>query len=100
MNNSITNMKFEQIFDKLISFQTISEISNEEIINFIYDFLKNQNLNPKKIQGHEGRFNLYCKIGPDRPGGVILSGHTDVVPVEGQKWSTNPLNPEPIQFSE
>ena len=84
-------MKFEQIFDKLISFQSISEISNKGIINFIYDYLKNQDLNPKKIQGHEGRFNLYCKIGPDKPGGIILSGHTDVVPVEGQKWSTNPF---------
>ena len=38
-----------------------------------------------------GQFNLYAKIGPEVDGGIILSGHTDVVPTEGQNWITNPF---------
>ena len=41
--------------------------------------------------GTQGQYNLYCKIGPNLDGGIILSGHTDVVPISGQNWSTNPF---------
>ncbi len=84
-------MNLEKIFSKLVSFPTISESSNELLIDYIIKYLKDYNLEAIKIEGHKNRFNLYCKIGPNTPGGIILSGHTDVVPVLGQNWSTNPF---------
>ena len=83
---------FEQIFAKLVSFQTVSETSNKNLVEFIHNYLKKFQLNPKKILGDDGRFNLICQIGPSSPGGLVLSGHTDVVPVIGQKWGNNPFN--------
>jgi len=83
---------FKQIFAKLVSFQTVSETSNRLLIDYIYEYLKSFQLNPRKIHGDDGRFNLLCQIGPNSPGGLVLSGHTDVVPVSGQKWNNNPFN--------
>ena len=79
------------IFEKLISYQTVSEKTNKELALFIISYLKNLNIKATKIEGEKGRFNIYSRIGPIVDGGIILSGHTDVVPVEGQNWSTNPF---------
>ncbi len=84
-------MKIEKILDKLVSFETISETSNNDIADFIIKFLKNFNVKARKVKGEKGRFNVYSKIGPDVDGGIILSGHTDVVPTRGQIWQTNPF---------
>ncbi len=92
MNNSVTlDMRVEEILTKLISFQSISETSNNKLADFIISFLKKFDVQAEKIEGHKGRFNIYCRIGPKVDGGIILSGHTDVVPTTGQKWSTNPF---------
>ena len=80
-----------QILEKLISYQTVSETSNVKIAEFIIKFLKNFGIQSKKIQGHKGRFNIYSCIGPRVDGGIVLSGHTDVVPVTGQSWLTDPF---------
>ena len=84
-------MKVENILSKLISYPSISETSNLDIINFISDYLNKLDISSKKIMGTQGQYNLYCKIGPNLDGGIILSGHTDVVPISGQNWSTNPF---------
>lgn len=80
-----------QILEKLISYKSISETSNIEIAEFIIDFLKKIGFKSNKIEGHKGRFNVYSCIGPDKDGGIILSGHTDVVPTTGQSWLTDPF---------
>ena len=67
-------MNLEKIFSKLVSFPTISESSNELLIDYIIKYLKDYNLEAIKIEGHKNRFNLYCKIGPNTHGGIILSG--------------------------
>ena len=84
-------MRVEEILTKLISFQSISETSNNKLADFIISFLKKFDVQAEKIEGHKGRFNIYCRIGPKVDGGIIFSGHTDVVPTTGQKWSTNPF---------
>lgn len=84
-------MNLDQILTKLISFKTISESSNEEIVVFIINFLKKYGVKSKKIKGDTGRFNVHSIIGPNVEGGVIFSGHTDVVPTHGQMWTSNPF---------
>ena len=84
-------MNLEKILSKLISYPTISEKSNRELADFIIDFLKVYEIKAEKIEGDKGRFNIFSMIGPKNEGGIVLSGHTDVVPVEGQKWSYNPF---------
>ena len=84
-------MKIEDILGKLVSYETVSEKNNEDLADFIIKFLQNQGISAQKIRGEKGRFNIYSRIGPDINGGIILSGHTDVVPTTGQKWSTNPF---------
>ena len=79
------------ILSKLISFKTISESTNKELAKYISEYLSTYDIKTQLFEGNTGQFNLYAKIGPDVDGGIILSGHTDVVPTEGQKWVTNPF---------
>ncbi len=84
-------MEFESILSKLISFQTISETSNLDMVNFISNYFNELGIKTKRIKGDKGQFNFYCRIGPKIDGGILLSGHTDVVPVKDQNWKTNPF---------
>ena len=81
----------EDILKKLIEFPTISESSNKNIMSFIDNYLGRFNVKGKLIQGEKNRFNYHCMIGPNKDGGIIFSGHTDVVPVEGQNWLSEPF---------
>ena len=81
----------EDILRKLIECPTISESSNKNIIRYIDDYLKKFDIKGKLIQGEENQFNYHCVIGPNKDGGIIFSGHTDVVPVEGQDWVSDPF---------
>ncbi len=80
------------ILDRLIAFQTVSHQSNMAMIDFIRDTLDGCGITCQIITDETGdKANLYATIGPqDRPG-VMLSGHTDVVPVEGQAWTRDPF---------
>ena len=84
-------MKIESLLSKLISFKTISRQSNKELIIFIKDYLKKNNIDSTLFEGEKNQFNLYAKIGPNVNGGIIFSGHTDVVPTDGQKWKSDPF---------
>src|SRR5690606_34278527 len=56
------------------------------------DYLRGHGLDCHRVMDDEGRkANLYALVGPAEPGGVVLSAHTDVVPVEGQPWETDPF---------
>ena len=81
-----------QILEKLISFDTVSSNSNLEIISYCEKILKDAGAEITLIKNtEETKANLFATIGPvDKPG-IILSGHTDVVPVTNQKWQTNPF---------
>ena len=78
---------------KLIAFDTVSSRSNLGLIHFIRDLLAEQGIAVRVMAAPDGqpKANLWATIGPDKPGGIVLSGHTDVVPVAGQPWSTDPF---------
>jgi len=81
-----------EILERLIGFETVSAHSNLDLIHFVRDLLHGQGIAVQLIHDAQGgKANLYATIGPpDRPG-VLLSGHTDVVPVEGQDWTLPPF---------
>ena len=81
-----------QILEKLISFDTVSSNSNLEIISYCEKILKDAGAETTLIKNtEETKANLFATIGPADQPGIILSGHTDVVPVTSQKWQTNPF---------
>jgi acetylornithine deacetylase len=85
-------MNSVQILDRLIGFPTVSRESNLALIEYVRDFLAVRGIESKVYLDAAGRkANLYANIGPSERGGVLLSGHTDVVPVEGQQWASNPF---------
>lgn len=85
-------MKTRDILDRLIAFETVSSQPNIDLMNWVRDLLAGAGIASTLIpDASGGKANLYATIGPaDRPG-VMLSGHTDVVPVTGQTWSHPPF---------
>ena len=82
-----------EIMDKLISFPTVSSESNLELISWVEDYLDYHGIGSKRVYNPDKtKANLYANVGPMVDGGVILSGHTDVVPVVGQDWDTDPFS--------
>jgi acetylornithine deacetylase len=80
------------LLGKLIAFDTTSRNSNMELIDFTRDYLAEYGITASLVKNADGsKANLFATIGPNMPGGVVLSGHTDVVPVDGQNWATEPF---------
>jgi acetylornithine deacetylase len=76
---------------RLIAFPSVSTSSNLDLIHFCRNWLERHGVESNLIMNPEGdKANLFATIGPRVEGGVVLSGHTDVVPVEGQVWSSDP----------
>lgn len=85
------NIATKSILKQLIACNTISQRSNLELIDYVYEYLSGFGINPHlTFNGERTKANLYAAIGPAGEGGVALSGHTDVVPVKGQEWSRDP----------
>jgi acetylornithine deacetylase len=77
---------------RLIAFDTTSRRSNLELIEFAEQRLAECGAEMRRVGNADGsKANLIARIGPDSNGGVLLSGHTDVVPVDGQAWSSDPF---------
>ena len=77
---------------RLIGFATVSRDSNLALIGFIRDYLAELGVESELFHNPEGtKANLFATIGPRDRGGVVLSGHTDVVPVDGQAWTVEPF---------
>lgn len=80
------------ILDQLIAIDTTSRVSNLVLIELVEAHLRGLGVASKRVANADGsKANLYATIGPQVPGGVVLSGHTDVVPVDGQRWSSEPF---------
>ncbi|MGE0579572.1 acetylornithine deacetylase [Reyranella sp.] len=76
---------------RLVAFDTTSRNSNLELIHWIRDYLEEHGVPSTLVPNAEGtKANLFASIGPEAEGGVVLSGHTDVVPVDGQPWTSDP----------
>ncbi|MEN0615356.1 acetylornithine deacetylase [Klebsiella indica] len=84
--------RLREILGRLLAFDTTSRESNLALIAFIADFLRERGVTSQLFYDDEGRkANLYARVGPSGSGGVMLSGHTDVVPVDGQAWTVPPF---------
>lgn len=80
------------MIDRLVGFDTTSAKSNLALIDFAQDYLESQGARCRRTLNDEGtKANLFATLGPEAPGGVVLSGHSDVVPVEGQAWTSDPF---------
>lgn len=81
-----------QILERLVSFDSISGRPNHDIVGYIKSYLEEQGLDVTLSYDEDGtRANVFATIGPQVDGGVVLNGHTDVVPVDGQDWTTDPF---------
>ncbi len=81
------------LLNHLIAFNTVSRESNLALIEFVRDYLTSLGIDSELIYSDDQRkANLYARIGPSLSGGVMLSGHSDVVPVDGQAWSVPPFS--------
>ncbi|MFC4349799.1 acetylornithine deacetylase [Kordiimonas lipolytica] len=82
----------DAILERLVAFDTTSRLSNLELISYIQSYLQDFEIESEIQLNEEGsKANIIATIGPNVPGGVVLSGHTDVVPVDGQDWTTEPF---------
>jgi acetylornithine deacetylase len=82
----------QALLARLIAFDTTSRNSNLELIEFVRDFLDRHGVVSELIANDDGtKANLFASIGPVERPGLVLSGHTDVVPVDGQDWSSDPF---------
>lgn len=84
------------ILSTLVAFDTTSRLSNLALIEWVEAYLDGHGVPHRRVPNHDGtKSNLMATIGPAIEGGVVLSGHTDVVPVDGQAWTTDPFKLTP-----
>jgi acetylornithine deacetylase len=80
------------ILRRLVSFDTTSRHSNLPLIEWVADYLRSHGARVELVyNATRDKANLLGSIGPEKKGGVVLSGHTDVVPVDGQEWTSDPF---------
>ena len=80
-----------ELLERLVAFDTTSRRSNLELIDFAEGLLKRSGAVCERVANDDGsKANLIARIGPAADGGIMLSGHTDVVPVDGQLWTSDP----------
>lgn len=85
-------MNSQDLLAKLIGFDTTSRESNLQLIEFVRNYLAERHVPCELIFNEErSKANLFATIGPADVSGVVLSGHTDVVPVDGQPWTVPPF---------
>ena len=82
----------EEMLARLVAFDTTSHLSNLELIDFVAGYLAGHGVESTLVHSDDRtKANLIATVGPAKPGGVVLSGHTDVVPVKGQAWDSDPF---------
>jgi len=86
------NYSAAELLARLVRFDTTSHRSNLSLVRFVEDYLAQHGIASQLVASADGaKANLYATIGPPGVAGVALSGHTDVVPVEGQSWTSDPF---------
>lgn len=85
-------MLARKLLERLVSFPTVSRDSNLQLIDYVESYLVSHGVESVRVPNEDGKkASLYAHVGPNVDGGVVLSGHTDVVPVDGQEWDTDPF---------
>ncbi|WP_223541800.1 acetylornithine deacetylase [Pseudomonas sp. BF-RE-26] len=89
----MSELRSRAMLARLIGFATVSRDSNLELIEFVRDYLHELGVDCELIYNAERtKANLLATVGPRVAGGIVLSGHTDVVPVDGQAWTFEPFS--------
>src|ERR1700733_2981182 len=80
------------MIERLVAFPTVSSESNLRLIEFVQSELAGHGIDSRLTFNDDGsKANLFTTIGPPCAGGIVLSRHPDVVPVSGQRWSSDPF---------
>ena len=81
-----------ELIRKLVGFPTVSRDSNLDLVEFVREYLRPYDARIRTTFDDQRRkANLFASLGPNDADGIVLSGHTDVVPVDGQNWDTDPF---------
>jgi acetylornithine deacetylase len=85
-------MDVTEILATIVAFDTVSRNSNCALVEWTAQYLRGTGARVRVIPGDSGqKANLLASFGPEAPGGIVFSAHTDVVPVDGQRWSSDPF---------
>ena len=85
-------MQTTDLLTTLVNYPTVSRDSNLDLIHFVANYLDGYGVESTLVFNDEkSKANLYAVIGPDDVPGIMLSGHSDVVPTEGQPWTRDPF---------
>ncbi|MEM9318711.1 MAG: acetylornithine deacetylase [Pseudomonadota bacterium] len=88
----MAGLSARELLDRLVSFPTVSRDSNLALVDWVEEYLADLGVGCHRDYNDDGtKASLFAHIGPQETGGVILSGHTDVVPTDGQDWSFDPF---------
>lgn len=88
----MSELSSRALLERLISFATVSRDSNLELIGFVQQYLADFGVQSELFHNADRtKANLFATIGPCDRGGIVLSGHTDVVPVDAQAWTVDPF---------
>ena len=81
-----------EVLDRLVAFDTVSRNPCRAAVDWIADLLRAR-ASPSRYfrRTDAGKASLLARVGPAREGGIVLSGHIDVVPVDGQSWASDPF---------
>jgi acetylornithine deacetylase len=91
---SVPSAASRDMIDRLIRFNTVSRDSNLGLIEWVRDYLVGLGASARLTHDATGKkANLFATLGDSKKPGLVLSGHTDVVPVDGQNWDTDPFVP-------
>lgn len=92
MNLARAAIGYTEMVTRLVAFDTTSRNSNLTLIEFIRDYLDTNKVASELVFAEDGqKANLYATIGPQDQNGILLSGHTDVVPIDDQDWHSDPF---------
>ncbi|MEM7320686.1 MAG: acetylornithine deacetylase [Pseudomonadota bacterium] len=81
-----------EIMKRLVGFPTVSRDTNLPLVDWVEGYLKDHGIQGHRYYNESGeKAALFAHVGPWQEGAVVLSGHTDVVPVDGQPWDTDPF---------
>ena len=84
--------KTVSILTDLVEYPSVSSVSNLEIINYLSDKIKSLGGKVDIMTTEDNKqANIFCTIGPEIDGGIVLSGHTDVVPAKELNWNSDPF---------
>ncbi|MEL7093569.1 MAG: M20/M25/M40 family metallo-hydrolase, partial [Pseudomonadota bacterium] len=82
-----------ELMTQLVRFPTVSRDTNLPLIDWVDEYLTSHNITcHRHLKPDEPKAALFAHVGPEVEGAVVLSGHTDVVPIDGQDWDTDPFD--------